>query len=228
MRSHPTCSVDRTLRYRDLNSAHSGISFAQHVDFKGSLTLGCVRNAAGGVDYFVSVVQDITDRKHAEARLAERTEQLDLAGKVARIGTFTYDHATQRLQLSAGCAVIYGLLPSALEISREHWRALVHPDDLPRLDTIADHAFSKGETEFVLEFRIFRHGEVRWIESRVLVSYDELGRPVRRIGANIDVTERKRAEQALAERNSQLALAGKAGLVATFTYDVKTEKGADF
>jgi PAS domain S-box-containing protein len=189
-----------------------------------SLTVGCVRNADGGVDYFVSVVQDITDRKHAEARLAERNEQLDLAGKIARIGTFTYDQATQQLQLSPGCAVIYGLLPeSALEISREHWRALVHPDDLRRLDTIADHAFSKGETEFILEFRIFRHGEVRWIESRVLVSYDELGRPVRRIGANIDVTEGKRAEQALAERNIQLTLAAKSGLVGTYAYDADTE-----
>jgi PAS domain S-box-containing protein len=187
-----------------------------------SLTVGCVRNTNGDVDYFVSVVQDITDRKHAEARLAEHNEQLDLAGKVARIGTFTYDHATQKLQLSPGCAVIYGL-ESTLEISREHWRALVHPDDLPRLDTIADHAFSNGETEFVLEFRIFRHGEMRWIESRVLVSYNELGRPVRRIGANIDVTGRKRAEQALAERNIQLTLAAKSGLVGTYTYDADTE-----
>jgi len=188
-----------------------------------SLTVGCVRKADGGVDYFVSVVQDITDRKRAEARLAEHNAQLDLAGKIARIGTFTYDHATQKLQLSPGCAVIYGLPESALEISREHWRALVHPDDLPRLDTIADHAFSNGETEFVLEFRIFRHGEVRWIESRVLISYNELGRPVRRIGANIDVTERKRAEQALAERNIQLTLAAKAGLVGTYAYDADTE-----
>jgi PAS domain S-box-containing protein len=189
-----------------------------------SLTVGCVRNRDNGVDYFVSVVQDITDRKHAEARLTERNEQLDLAGKIARIGTFTYDHATQKLQLSPGCAVIYGLLPeSTLEISREHWRALVHPDDLPRLDAIAEQAFSNGETEFVLEFRIFRHGEVRWIESRVLISYNVLGQPVRRIGANIDVTERKLAEQALAERNIQLTLAAKSGLVGTYAYDADTE-----
>jgi PAS domain S-box-containing protein len=189
-----------------------------------SLTVGCVRKHDGAVDYLLSVIEDITDRKLTEARLAERNELLDLAGKIARIGTFTYDHTTQKLQLSPGCAVIYGLQPErTLEISREHWRALVHPDDLPRLDAIADHAFSNAETEFVLEFRIFRHGEVRWIESRVLVSYNELGRPVRRIGANIDVTERKRVEQALAERNIQLTLAAKSGLVGTYAYDADTE-----
>ena len=188
-----------------------------------SLTVGCVRKTDGGVDYFVSVVQDITDRKRAEARLAERNAQLDLAGKIARIGSFMYDDGTRKLQLSPGCAAIYGLPEGTLEISREDWRALVHPDDLPRLDAVARRAFTNGEREFVLEFRIFRHGQVRWIESRVLISYNEAGKPVRRIGAEIDVTERKQAEQALAERNIQLALAAKAGLVGTYAYDTDTE-----
>ena len=99
----------------------------------------------------------------------------------------------------------------------------MHPDDLPPLDAVARRAFTNGEREFVLEFRIFRHGQVRWIESRVLISYNEAGKPVRRIGAEIDVTERKQAEQALAERNIQLALAAKAGLVGTYAYDADTE-----
>ena len=188
-----------------------------------SLTVGCVRKTDGGVDYFVSVVQDITDRKRAEARLAERNAQLDLAGKIARIGRFMYDHATKKSQLSPGCAAIYGLPEGTLEISREDWRARVHPDDLPSLDAVVRRAFTNGEREFVLEFRIFRGGQVRWIESRTLISYNEAGKPVRRIGAQIDVTERKQAEQALAERNIQLALAAKAGLVGSYAYDADTE-----
>src|SRR6185295_9774286 len=188
-----------------------------------SLTVGCVRNTHGDVDYFVSVVQDITDRKQAEARLAERNEQLDLAGKVGRIGSFMYDSGTKTLQLSPGCAAIYGLPEGTFEISRDNWRARVHPDDLPLLDAAARRAFSKGEREFVLEFRIFRHGQVRWIESRILISYNEAGKPVRTIGAEIDVTERKHAELALAERNMQFALAAKAALVGSYAYDVDTD-----
>ena len=188
-----------------------------------SLTVGCVRKTDGGVDYFLSVVQDITDRKRAEARLAERNAQLDLAGKIARIGSFMYDDGTQKLQLSPGCAAIYGLPDGTFDISRDDWRARVHPDDLSRLDAVARRAFTSGEKEFVLEFRIFRHGQVRWIELRVLISYDEAGKPLQRIGAEIDVTERKQAEQALAERNIQLALAAKAGLVGSYAYDADTE-----
>ena len=154
-----------------------------------------VRDAKGNPAELIGVTRDITDRKRAEQELVERNAQLDLAGRIARIGRFTYDDGNRKLQISPDYAGIYGLPERTLEISSEDWRALVHPDDLPRLDAIIDRAFSNGETEFVLEFRILRHGEVRWIELRVLMSYNELGRPVRRIGANIDVTERKRAEE---------------------------------
>ena len=188
-----------------------------------SLTVGRVRKADGGIDYFVSVIQDITDRKRAEARLAERNAQLDLAGKIARIGSFTYDHPTKTLQLSPGCAAIYGLPEGIREISREDWRARVHPDDLLPLDTVTRRAITNGERECILEFRIIRHGQVRWIKSRILISCNEAGKPVRTIGAEIDVTERKQAELALAERNMQFALAGKAALVGSYAYDVDTD-----
>lgn len=80
------------------------------------------------------------------------------------------------------------------------------------------------ESEVLLEFRTVRHGETRWIVSRTLISYNEAGKPVRRIGAQIDVTVRKQAEQALAERNTQFELAHKAARVGSYTYDVSTER----
>jgi PAS domain S-box-containing protein len=185
-----------------------------------SLTAGCVRKLDGAVDYFLAVIEDITDRKLAEARLAERNAQLDLAGKIARMGSFMYDHGTKILQLSPGCAAIYGLPEGTLEISREDWRARVHPDDLRQLDVIVRRAFANGEREFFPEFRIVRDGQVRWIESRVLISYNEAGKPVQRIGAKIDVTERKQAEQALTDRNRQLELAAKAALVGRYAIEI--------
>ena len=87
-----------------------------------------------------------------------------------------HDHGTQKLQLSPGCAAIYRLPEGTLEISREVWRALVHPDDLQRLDAVTHRALANRETEFVLEFRILLHGEVRWIKQHILKLYDEAGR----------------------------------------------------
>ena len=178
------------------------------------------RDAGGSIIGWIACVADITASKQAELRAADRTTQLDLAGKIAKIGTFTYDHATQKSQLSPGCAAIYGLPENTHEISRQHWRELVHPDDLPGLDAIAHAALANRESEIVSEFRILRDGEVRWIESRFLVSYDDAGAPVRRIGAQIDVTERKRAEQTLAARDAQFELARRAARVGDYTYDI--------
>ena len=188
-----------------------------------SVSVSPLRNSAGEVIGASKIARDITDRKRAEARLAERNAQLDLAGNIARIGSFTYDHPTKKLQLSPGCAAIYGLPQGTREISREDWRARVHPDDLLQLDTVTRGAITNGERECILEFRIFRHGQVRWIESRIRISYNEAGKPVRTIGAEIDVTERKHAELALAERNMQFALAAKAALVGSYAYDVDTD-----
>jgi PAS domain S-box-containing protein len=178
------------------------------------------RDADGSIVGWIACVADITSSKQAEARLAERNAQLDLVGKITRIGSFTYDHNTKKLQLSPGCVAIYGLPEGTLEISREDWRALVHPDDLPQLDALTRRAMANRESELVLEFRIFRHGEVRWIESRLLISYDESGKAIRRIGAQIDVTDRKLAEQALAERNAQFEFARRAARVGDYTYDI--------
>ena len=180
------------------------------------------RDPNGSVIGWIACVADITSSKQAENRLAERNAQFDLAGKLAKIGSFTYDHATRKLQLSPGCAALYGLPEGTLELSRNEWRALVHPEDLPKLDEKAGRALANGDSEVLLEFRTVRHGEMRWIESRTLISYNEAGKPVRRIGAQIDVTERKQAEQALAERNTQLELAHKAARVGSYTYDVST------
>jgi PAS domain S-box-containing protein len=98
----------------------------------------------------------------------------------------------------------------------------VHPDDLPRLDAMVRRTLANRESGLVLEFRILRDGEVKWIESRILISYDNTGKPLRRIGVQIDVTESKLAEQALAERNAQFELARRAARVGEYTYDILT------
>ena len=161
----------------------------------------------------------ISNHRRAETRIADRDALLDLAGKIAGIGSFTYDHATQKLQLTPGCAAIYGLPEDTLEISRKVWRALVHPDDMRRIDAVTRRALENCETEVVLEFRTLRHGEVRWIEARVFIVYDEAGRAMRRIGAQVDVTDRKRAEDTLHQREAELVEAQRLARIGSWHWD---------
>jgi PAS domain-containing protein len=63
---------------------------------------------------------------------------------------------------------------------------------------------------------------MRWIEARSFISYDREGAAIRIIGVNIDITERKEVEFALAERNTQLELASKTARVGTFVIEFHT------
>jgi PAS domain S-box-containing protein len=137
---------------------------------------------------------DITKRKLAEQALAERNAQFGLARKAARVGTYAYDTSSATVQLSEASAAIFGLPPSATEITADNLRSRVHPDDVRRLDAERRRAFRERQAELSSEFSIVRPGgELRWIEARSMISYAG-ERACRVIGVFIDVTERRQAE----------------------------------
>src|SRR6476660_3519249 len=72
----------------------------------------------------------------------------------------------------------------------------MHPEDVGRVEGLRAHVFADRREDDNAEYRIILPtGEVRWIERRGSISYSENGRPERVVGVNIDVTERKRAEE---------------------------------
>ena len=163
-----------------------------------------VRNSPGTPVRWLGVTHDITERKETELALAERDAQLALAGKTALVGSYALDVNSGRVQVSPGCAVIHGFPEGTGEIQRDDWRAGVQPDDLARYDRLLSQAFAERQSEYHVEYRILRSGgEVRWIEARAFILYDDDGRGERVVGINIDVTERKKAEAALEESDAR-------------------------
>ncbi len=155
-----------------------------------------LRDERGAIVGVVTMTVDLSARKKAEAALAERNAQLALAGQAGLVGSYAYDVASGIMQISAGCATIYGLPESTTTIAHSDWRARVHPDDLAGLDARRQRAFAERQREHRSEFRIVRaDGDIRWIESRSVVSYSDAGVMRRMVGVNIDLTERKQAEE---------------------------------
>jgi PAS domain S-box-containing protein len=136
------------------------------------------------------------ERRKAELALAERNAQVALAGKVALVGSYTYDVNKGVMQISEGYAAIHGLPEGTTDTSYSEWRVRVHPDDLARAEGPRDRVFANRCKEDNAEYRIvLSTGKVRWIGSRGSISYNRDGRPQRVTGVNIDVTERKRVEE---------------------------------
>src|SRR5262245_35459219 len=78
---------------------------------------------------------------------------------------------------------------------------------------------------YELDLRAFRNGTPIWLTTRAEVVRNGAGQIVGLRGTVQDITERKSAERMLAERNLQLHLAAKTGLVGSYTYDTHTERG---
>jgi PAS domain S-box-containing protein len=163
-------------------------------------------------------------RQRAEEGLQHREAELAEAQRVARIGSWYWDSQSDVLVGSDELFRIYGFDPTTPPADyRLEFGGRNVADDWKRLKAAVRTAMQTG-VGYELDLRVFRNGIPIWVTARAEVVRNGAGQIVGLRGTVQDITERKRAEQALSERNAQLALAGRTALVGTFAYDVETER----
>ena len=134
---------------------------------------------------------------------------LKLAEKSAGIGIWDTDLATDLVRATPTFFRIMGLPPSAGPVPNDTVRAVRHPEDAPRVVKGFRKALARGLDHYEVEYRIVRpsDGALRWIFGRGRVVRDGAGTPVRYSGVDIDITDRKRAEQQLRESEERFSKA---------------------
>jgi PAS domain S-box-containing protein len=131
----------------------------------------------------------------SNARVDNET-MLRLAIRGARMGAWARDLVTDTVYWSQELEEIFGLPPGAFEGQREAFLCMVHAEDRELLVNAVAHALESRE-EYSVEFRFWHaSGEWRWMDGRGSAVYDEQGRAITLYGVGIDVTDRKRAEEA--------------------------------
>jgi PAS domain S-box-containing protein len=167
--------------------------------------LGTVKRDESGRAYeMFGTVQDITERKRAEEEhqslshnLQESKSWLEEAQRVAHVGYWVWDLDTNRVVYSDETYRIYGMTPREGPIDLAVVVEATHPEDRERMSRTADEAIRSG-TRADIEHRIVRpNGEVRTIHALGDLKMDASGRPYQMFGTTQDITERKRAEEAL-------------------------------
>ena len=154
-------------------------------------------------------VTDVTERVRAEQALRVSDERLRQAVRVSDIGIFDHDQIADTIYWSPEQRTIYGLGPDedvTLQVFLDH----VFPEDLEHIGQAVTRAHAPGsDGRFDVEHRILRSdGGIRWISTRSQTFFEGEGeslRPVRTIGAVVDVTERRQAEQALRESEAKIS-----------------------
>ncbi|HSC08751.1 MAG TPA: ATP-binding protein, partial [Steroidobacteraceae bacterium] len=157
------------------------------------------RDPEGAVQGFFALVQDVTANKRAQQALEQAQHRLSLALRAGRSGTFEWDIAANRTAWSEELLELHGFRKGEFRGSREAWMTCIHPEDVERVLDAFERAL--GDGELAVDYRIRRHdtGDIRWLHCRGAVSHDERRRPLRMVGINVDITEQKRAEEALRE-----------------------------
>lgn len=165
------------------------------------------RDAAGDVIGVAGIALDVTERKRTEAALVATEERFQLATAAADVAIWVWDVPRDLVVGDDRLAFLFGLEPEriAAGVPHEMFVASMHEDDRDRVRAANATALELGDV-YEAEYRVLgADGELRWVASRGRVERDDDGRAIRFAGAVVDITDRKRAEEALRESEAQLA-----------------------
>ncbi len=173
---------------------------------------------AGKVRGAVGASLDITDRVRMEETLRESEERLRLAQEVARVGMFERNLIDGESRWTPQMEAMYGLAPGKYPRTLDKFLELVHPEDMPRVSELFRKSMETGEARG--EWRvIWPDGTLHWISGRWRVFKNASGTPVRAIGMDFDITERKQIEEALRQSEERFRVALKHSPIAVFNQD---------
>ncbi|WP_301275738.1 PAS domain-containing protein [Dechloromonas sp.] len=173
-------------------------------------------------------------RQHLERLVEERTQalreresRLAETQRIAHLGSWEFELATQCLTWSDEVFRIAGLPVSDAAPSLEAYRASIHPDDLPGLDACTEQAIFR-QVPYELELRHRRPNGSYNITITRGQPVVEGGQVVKLIGSVLDIAERKAAEQALtqAKESAESANVAKSAFLANMSHEIRTPMNA--
>ena len=155
------------------------------------------------------LIGDITDLKHIERALQESEEKLNLAISGSGLGLWDWRVQNGEFVINDRWADIAGYTLQALSpLSPDTLTKLTHPDDRQRSDELLEKHFTGESPDYECEVRMLhKDGHWVWVLDRGMVTeWDKDKKPLRMTGTHLDISERKKAEEALRLANRKLNL----------------------
>lgn len=148
---------------------------------------------------------DVTARRRSQEELRVKERRYRLAVEAGMMGVWEWNTATGAMHLDSVLKTMLGYAAEDIPDEAEAWLELVHPEDRPALErTLAEHKEREG-AGFENEHRkLCKDGGVAWILTRGAAWREQPDGPLLLSGADMDITQRKQAEQAVEQERSRL------------------------
>jgi PAS domain S-box-containing protein len=155
--------------------------------------------------------------------LLESEERFSLAIDGTRAGLWDWDMVKDQVVFSTRWKRMLGYEPHEVEDAFSGWKKLWHPDDCESIEkSLQDHLAGKTERYEIIHRLRHKDGDWRWILTRGDIIRDAQGNPLRWVGTNIDITERKQAEEELRRNEKDLRESQRIAHVGSWEYNLNT------
>lgn len=166
------------------------------------------------------VMFDITDRRTAEEAIRQGREVLSMALDAANSGIWDWDLTTGAAVWSEHSYRVIGCEPNEIEANLENWKSRIHPGDWPNVSERLNSHLQGTAPVFESEYRLRnKTGEWQWIYARGrVVEHNDRGAPIRMVGVLVDISDRKKTEEALRESEERYRHLAESSFIGVFIH----------
>ncbi|MDD2816993.1 MAG: PAS domain S-box protein [Thiotrichaceae bacterium] len=155
----------------------------------------------------LSIAYDITASKKAAEELQRNQERFALAVKVGNMGVWDFDLIKRELYLDPSLKALLGYQDHEISNSIDEWAEYLHPEDKIRVLQELKSSLQSDTTYFSSEHRkLHKDGSARWMLINSIIMRDTDGKAYRMLGTDMDITERKQAEDAVRQGEQRLQM----------------------